>query len=158
MDRLYRSRMEYVTGPRDEGCFLCRALDAAEDASQLILRRGAEAFVVLNKYPYNIGHVMVAPNRHVAEIDELSSSEHSEALSLIIFSVGILRGALEAHGFNIGANLGEAAGAGVPGHYHWHVVPRWRGDTNFMPVTANSKVMPETLEDSYRRLAEAFRA
>lgn len=157
MERLFRSRMEYVTAPRDESCFLCEAVGAHDDAAHLILRRGEKAFVILNKYPYNTGHVVIAPNRHVGEIEELTAQEQSEAMSLVGDCVRVLRNEMHPQGFNIGANLGEVAGAGLPGHFHWHVVPRWSGDTNFMPVTAETKVLPESLEETFSRLTPAFR-
>lgn len=157
MERLFRSRMEYVAGPREEGCFLCEALDARDDDAHLILRRGEKTFAILNKYPYNTGHIVVAPNRHAGEIDELTPDEQSEAMWLVSLCVGVLRDVMQPNGFNIGANLGEVAGAGLPGHFHLHVVPRWSGDTNFMPVTGQTKVLPESLEETFRRLTPAFR-
>lgn len=158
MERLFRSRMEYVTGPRTEGCFLCEGIESNDDKAHLIVKRGQKAFVILNKYPYNSGHLVVAPIRHIGEIDDLTLEEHTEAMSLVVLCVNALRSALSPEGFNIGANLGSTAGAGLPDHFHWHVVPRWIGDTNFMPVTAGSKVIPEPLEETYVRLANAFRA
>lgn len=158
MERLFRSRMEYVTGPRREGCFLCEAVAAKDDAAHLVVGRTPRALVVLNKYPYNTGHLVVAPKRHVAEIDDMDPDEQTETLKLIGASMRALRETMNPDSFNLGANLGEAAGAGLPGHFHWHVVPRWSGDTNFMPVTAGTKVIPESLEETYRRLAAAFKA
>lgn len=158
MDRLFRSRMEYVRGPREEGCFLCRAADPQNSEDGLVLRRGDVAFVIINKYPYNTGHLVVSPNRHVGEIERLTTEEQSEMQALMAESVGALRKEFAPDGFNIGANLGEAAGAGLPDHFHWHVVPRWIGDTNFMPVTAGSKVLPESLQETFLRLGEAFKA
>jgi ATP adenylyltransferase len=158
MERLFRSRMEYVSAPRREGCFLCEAVASEDAAAHLVVGRSDNALVVLNKYPYNAGHLVVAPNRHVAEIDEMDLDEQIETLKLMSASLKALRETMKPDAFNLGANLGEVAGAGLPGHFHWHVVPRWSGDTNFMPVTAGAKVIPESLEDTFRKLSAAFRA
>jgi ATP adenylyltransferase len=147
--------MAYIKGDeRHETCFLCDAAAAppADDEKNLVVARGAVAFVILNLYPYNTGHLMVAPNRHVGELEELSHEEMDEIWALARRSVRAHRETSQPHGFNIGINLGEVAGAGVPGHFHLHVVPRWGGDTNFMPVTAETKVLPEMLAETYGRL------
>lgn len=156
MERLFRSRMEYVTGPGDEGCFLCRALEADDDAANLVLTRRERTVVILNRYPYNSGHVMVAPKRHVADLGALGEEEQRELMQMLAEACRVLVEEMQPHGFNIGLNLGETAGAGLPGHLHFHIVPRWPGDTNFMPVVAGSKVIPETLEETYQRLAGRF--
>lgn len=145
-----------MSGPRDEGCFLCSALASDDDAKNFILVRRTAAAAVLNKYPYNTGHVMVAPVRHVGEIEDLSDEEHLGVMRLVVAAVGALRAELGPQGFNLGSNLGEVAGAGLPGHFHVHVVPRWAGDTNFMPVVAGAKVLPETLAETYARLRKGF--
>lgn len=157
MQRLFRSRMEYIAGTRSDSCFLCAAA-GGQDEDHHVLARNERALVMLNKYPYNSGHVIVAPRRHVASLESLDGDETVSVIDLVRLSVGALREALDAHGFNVGANLGEAAGAGVPDHLHFHVVPRWAGDTNFMPVVASSKVIPESLAETYARLREVFRA
>jgi ATP adenylyltransferase len=108
---------------------------------------------ILNAYPYNPGHVMVAPVRHVGDLAELDGDEQADVMALLVECLGALRAEYAPHGFNVGANLGQVAGAGVPGHVHVHLVPRWNGDTNFMPVVGEAKVLPEALADTYRRLA-----
>lgn len=164
MERLFRQRMEYVSGQdgdegdRDGGeeCFLCRSASSPDDEANLVLHRDERCMAVLNRYPYNTGHVMVSPLRHVGEIDALTREELAQIMDLCLKGLAILRSNFNPQGFNIGANLGQVAGAGHPGHFHMHVVPRWEGDTNFMPVVAGSKVLPETLEETYRRLQPHF--
>jgi ATP adenylyltransferase len=113
-------------------------------------------FVALAKYPYAPGHLLVLPTRHVADIEELTDDEHAAIAGLVRTSVQVLREASEPHGFNIGLNLGRAAGAGIPDHLHWHVVPRWGGDTNFMPVIGQTRVMPELLDETFAKLRPLF--
>jgi ATP adenylyltransferase len=147
--------MAYIKGDeRHDTCFLCDAGGAPpeQDEANLVVARGDVAFVILNLYPYNTGHLMVAPYRHVGELEDLTDEESGEIWTLTRRSVKAHRDTSQPHGFNIGINLGEVAGAGVPGHFHQHVVPRWGGDTNFMPVTSETKVLPEMLSDTYRRL------
>lgn len=158
MDRLFRDRMAYIQGDvSSEECFLCKAADSkVADASNLVLTQGERTLVVLNRYPYNTGHLIVATKRHVGELEDLDDEEASELMGMTSASIKALRRAFEPEGFNLGANLGRVAGAGLPDHFHFHVVPRWGGDTNFMPVTASSKVLPETLEETYERMAELF--
>jgi ATP adenylyltransferase len=161
MERLWRPwRMAYIKGAeRHEGCFLCATGSrqaAVDDESNLVLARGEHAFVILNLYPYNTGHLMVAPIRHVGELEDLSHPEVDEIWMWTRRAVAAHRRTTQPHGFNIGINLGDVAGAGVPGHFHQHVVPRWGGDANFMPVLADTKVLPETLADTYRTLRPAF--
>jgi len=151
--------MAYIKGEeRHSTCFLCDAATAAssEDEKNLVVARGQVAFVILNLYPYNTGHLMVAPYRHAGELDDLTHEEVDEIWSLTRRSVRAHRETSQPQGFNIGINLGEVAGAGVPGHFHLHVVPRWGGDTNFMPVTADTKVLPEMLTETYARLRPLF--
>ncbi len=156
MERLWRPwRMAYIKGAeRHDTCFLCDAAAASpdEDDDLYVVARGTRAFVILNLYPYNTGHLMVAPTRHVGELDDLSHEEFDEIWSWTRRSVTALRESSQPQGFNIGINLGEAAGAGVPRHFHLHVVPRWGGDTNFMPVVGDAKVLPEMLDETYARL------
>jgi ATP adenylyltransferase len=147
--------MAYIKGSeRHDTCFLCDAANAPpeQDDDLYVIARGPLAFVILNAFPYNTGHLMVAPNRHAGELDELTHEEVDEIWSWTRRSVAAHRKASGPDGFNIGINLGEAAGAGVPGHFHLHVVPRWSGDTNFMPVVGDAKVLPEMLADTYERL------
>jgi ATP adenylyltransferase len=147
--------MAYIKGSeRHDTCFLCdaAAADHDQDESLHVVARGENVFVILNAFPYNTGHLMVAPKRHVGELDELTHEEVDEIWSWTRRTVAAHREASGPDGFNIGINLGEAAGAGVPGHFHLHVVPRWGGDTNFMPVLGDAKVLPEMLAETYARL------
>jgi ATP adenylyltransferase len=147
--------MAYIKGSeRHHTCFLCDAVaaDRSRDEELYVVARGELAFVILNAFPYNTGHLMVAPNRHAGELDELTHGEVDEIWSWTRRTVAAHREASGPDGFNIGINLGEAAGAGVPGHFHLHVVPRWSGDTNFMPVVGDAKVLPEMLAETYSRL------
>jgi ATP adenylyltransferase len=159
MERLWSPwRMEYIQASKDEAedarCIFCRIQGGEE--SEGVLTRTDLGFVVLNRFPYSPGHVLVVPNRHVGEVEELSDEEALELQRLLQRSVKALREESAPHGFNIGMNLGRVAGAGLPDHLHWHVVPRWSGDTNFMPVVGETRVMPELLEESARRLAPRF--
>jgi ATP adenylyltransferase len=148
--------MEYIQGADEqEGCIFCRARDGADEES-LVVRRGERAFVVLNRYPYASGHLMVAPNRHEGEFSELDAEEAAEIHRLAATGMGVLAETMRPQGFNLGWNLGRIAGAGVVDHVHLHVVPRWAGDTNFMPVLADVKVLPEALQDTRRKLAGAW--
>jgi ATP adenylyltransferase len=150
--------MSYVAaaGALGEGCLFCNALAAGDDRRVLILRRSPRAFLILNAFPYATGHVMAAPTRHVGGLDEASPEELGECLELIQQSLRALRAAYRPDGFNVGVNEGQVAGAGVPGHLHVHVVPRWNGDTNFMAVLGETKVIPEGLETTYDRLSAAL--
>ncbi len=147
--------MQYVSASGDDaGCIFCDHLAAGDE----VLHRGATTFVLLNAFPYNTGHLMVAPQRHVGEIGDLTGAERHELVDVAAESVRIVREAMGAHGFNVGMNLGEVAGAGVPGHLHLHVVPRWGGDTNFMPVIGDTRVLPQSLADSYDAVRAAWPA
>ncbi len=158
MERLWSPwRLEYVrnTGSGDE-CFMCTAVEADDDAGHHVLHRADATFVILNAYPYNTGHLMVAPTRHVGDLEELTGEERAEVMDLTTRAVSVIRAAMAPHGFNVGINLGQVAGAGLPGHVHVHVVPRWGGDTNFMPIIAETKVLPEMLADTYAKLKPGF--
>jgi ATP adenylyltransferase len=149
-------RLEYISAADEQsGCVFCTAT-AADDEEALVVHRGAAAFVLLNKYPYASGHLMVAPYRHAGEFGELEDAEALEVHRLAGAAIGALARAYEPQGYNLGWNLGRIAGAGVVGHVHLHVVPRWAGDTNFMPVLADVKVLPEHLAETRRRLAEIW--
>ena len=151
-------RLEYIKSADElPGCVFCRALEG-EDEETLIVHRGERAFVLLNKFPYVSGHLMVAPVRHVGEYGELDDEEAVEIHRLVQAGIGALAGLYAPQGYNLGWNLGRVAGAGVLDHVHQHVVPRWGGDTNFMPVLADVKVLPEHLSESRRRLAGAWPA
>jgi len=136
----------------DQECFLCRCAVMRDDRDQLVVSRGNESIAVMNRYPYNNGHLLVAPCRHVARLDQLGPQQHQELMLTISKMVNLLERVLHPSGFNIGLNLGRVAGAGVPGHLHWHIVPRWEGDTNFMPVTAGVRVIPQSLEALWQEL------
>ena len=146
--------MQYVSGDPapDGGCIFCDHLEAGDE----VLHRGDTAFVLLNAFPYNTGHLMVAPQRHVGEMTSLSETERHELIDLATESVRIVTEAMTAHGFNVGMNLGSVAGAGIPGHLHVHVVPRWGGDTNFMTTVGETKVLPELLADTAAKLRPLF--
>jgi len=155
MERLWSPwRLAYVTGSKTEtGCVFCLASEAAES---LVLFSGATCFVVLNLYPYNNGHLMVVPYRHVATLSALEPAELQEIALLIQRAEAALTEAYQPHGLNVGINLGKPAGAGVLDHVHVHLVPRWNGDTNFMTVVGEVRVLPEDLQDSVRRLRPIF--
>ena len=158
MERLWAPwRLEYVqTADGQVGCIFCAALDGDDDEGHLVVHRGERAFVLLNKFPYSSGHLLVAPSRHGVAFDELGDDEALEVHRLAAAGVAALRAVYAPEGFNIGWNVGRAAGAGIPEHAHLHVVPRWSGDTSFMPVLADVKVLPEHLEVSRRKLAAAW--
>ena len=150
-------RLDYIKSAEEQdGCFLCEA-PSLSDEEALLVRLGAGALVVLNKFPYSSGHLMVAPSRHVGDLTELEADEALEIHRLAAEAVTALRQVYGPEGFNLGWNLGRIAGAGVVDHVHQHVVPRWAGDTNFMPVLADVKVLPEHLSETRRRLADAWR-
>jgi ATP adenylyltransferase len=152
--------MSYVTsaGAPDAPCVFCSALAAGDDRRALILRRGQRAFLILNAFPYATGHLMAMPVRHVARVEDATADELTETMTLVQESVRALNAGYQPDGFNMGINQGRVAGAGVLGHVHAHVVPRWNGDTNFMPVIADTKVLPESLETTYDRLTALLRA
>ena len=150
-------RLEYIKqADEQEGCFFCLAAKRPDEEG-LVVHRGERAFVLLNKYPYSSGHLMVAPFRHVGEFGELEADEAVEIHRLAAQGLGALAAVSEPQGYNLGWNLGRIAGAGVVDHVHEHVVPRWAGDTNFMPVLADVKVLPEALVETRRKLAAAWR-
>jgi ATP adenylyltransferase len=150
-------RLEYIQSADEQpGCFLCAASADGDDEELLVVHRGERAVVLLNRFPYSPGHVMVAPHRHGIEFEELEDAEALEVHRLAGTAVAALRETTSPDGFNLGWNLGRAAGAGVVDHVHLHVVPRWSGDTNFMPVLADVKVMPEHLAVTRRKLADAW--
>ena len=149
-------RISYILSEKPRGCIFCEKPREHKDEENLILIRGRYNFIILNAFPYNPGHLMIAPFRHVGLVEELTDEEALEHFKLLRESLRALRRALRPDGFNIGMNLGKTAGAGVEDHLHTHVVPRWEGDTNFMPVVADVKVLPEALSDTYRKLKEAW--
>ena len=148
-------RMKYILMDKSKGCFLCENLKQ-DDAANYILYRGRKNFVIMNVYPYNPGHLMAAPYRHVASLEELTKEELHEHSEIVSRSLKVLRQVFDPQGFNIGVNIGKVAGVGLEGHVHTHIVPRWQGDTNFMPVTADTKVVSEALDETYRKLEGKF--
>ncbi|MDQ7824498.1 MAG: HIT domain-containing protein [Candidatus Eremiobacteraeota bacterium] len=159
MERIWAPwRMKFILEGTKDRCLFCDVRDSGEDRKNFVIERGERALVMFNIYPYNNGHLMVAPTRHESEFDGLDDQELREANLLVQKWVRILKGVLRPDGFNIGLNLGRVAGAGFEGHLHYHIVPRWNGDTNFMPVIAGTKVLSESLEAAYDRLKEALAA
>ena len=153
-------RMAYLkksdSRAKSGGCIFCKRPGLRSDRRNFVVLRGETAFVMMNRYPYTTGHLMVAPYRHVCSIEGLTDSEACEVIRLVGTCEALLRKALRPDGFNVGVNIGKCAGAGFPGHVHVHVVPRWNGDTNFMPVVSESKVLPETLRDTYAKLVKTL--
>lgn len=149
-------RIKYIEKGIDKGCILCEKPSEGKDEENLILYRGEHNFIVMNLYPYNAGHLMVAPYRHTAAIDELKGEERNEHFALVSRGVSVLKKVMKPEGFNIGINSGRVAGAGVDKHIHTHIVPRWKGDTNFMPITADTSVINEALADTYKKLKKEF--
>lgn len=149
-------RMAFIASPKTPGCFLCAAAKSAVDREALVLATTRHSLVMLNRYPYNSGHLLVAPKRHQGDLDRLSAAARVDLAETLRRSVTIVRKALRAEGMNVGLNLGAAAGAGVVDHLHWHVVPRWNGDTNYMPILGEAKVIPQHLEETFERLRPAF--
>lgn len=156
MNRLWAPwRMDYISGEKDEGCIFCKAPELPPEDS-LLLFSGSVSLVMLNKYPYNNGHLMIAPTRHVAAVEDLTPEESIDLFRLLRHSTTVLKNSMNTDGLNVGMNLGKAAGAGVEAHLHMHVVPRWNGDVNFMPVVAETKVMPEHLAETLEKLKPLF--
>jgi ATP adenylyltransferase len=148
--------MEYIEGvDKSEGCFLCDACTGEEERERLVLWRTEVCVTVMNRFPYNNGHLLVAPVQHVGDLDELSGEQLQCQMLMLQRCERNLRRVMEPDGFNIGLNIGRPAGAGVEDHLHWHIVPRWNGDTNFMAVTGATKVIPQALEDLWGLLKEA---
>jgi ATP adenylyltransferase len=151
-------RLEYLTTPKAGECVFCSAAEGTDDRENLVLLRGERVFLVLNRYPYNNGHFMVTPYAHVPSLEDLPDSTLTEMMVLLNRGLGALRAAMHPDGFNIGANLGKVAGAGVEDHVHLHAVPRWTGDTNFMPVIGDMRVVPQTWLQTYDQLKAALEA
>ncbi|NQU25742.1 MAG: HIT domain-containing protein [Candidatus Nealsonbacteria bacterium] len=147
------AKLNWLPGA-DHDCFLCQAVADSADRDRLVVDRGEHSITVLNLYPYNNGHLLVSPRQHVARLDQLDAAVQLELTEKIARMIKALEKRLQAQGFNVGLNLGSAAGAGVPGHLHWHVVPRWKGDTNFMPSLAGINVIPQSLDALWEALTE----
>ena len=149
-------RIEYILGPKPDACVFCIPEHTEEDAKRLILHRGTHAFVVMNKYPYNSGHLLITPYRHIMDFSLLTVDETAEIMYLLQQSTEILQGGMKAQGMNVGLNLGEAAGAGIREHLHFHVVPRWNGDSSFMAVMTDIRTIPQHLTETYTTLKPCF--
>jgi ATP adenylyltransferase len=157
MDQLWAPwRLAYVAAPpkphAHHGCFICSGLTETDDRKNLIVLRTVRSTVVLNRFPYNNGHLLVAPLAHRGELSDLGDDELLDLQLVLRRMIGIIDQAMRPDGYNVGLNLGKVAGAGLPGHLHWHIVPRWNGDTNFMPVLADAKVIPQSLDALYELL------
>ena len=149
-------RIKYILKEKPDGCVFCEKLNDNNDKDNYILERGKDSFTIMNIYPYNNGHLMIVPNRHIAEIEQLTVNEMSEMMELVSRAVKALKKSMNPEGFNMGANIGRIAGAGIADHIHFHVVPRWTADTNFMPVLSNTDVIPEGLNQTYDNLKGAL--
>ena len=163
MDKIFAPwRMQYILSnsddkkPENPGCIFCTFPKEDADEKNHIIERGEFCFVIMNAYPYNPGHLMVVPYRHTADVSSLTAEELAEMMSLVQKSVRVLTALMQPHGFNIGMNLGKVAGAGIDQHLHMHIVPRWNGDTNFMPVVGETRVISESLESTRQRLKDIW--
>jgi ATP adenylyltransferase len=165
-------RMDYILGEKtnakplpaaeliagaDEKCFLCQCVPKGDDRDRLVVYRGKQTIVVMNRYPYNNGHLLIAPHGHLGQFNEIDDATHTELMQTLGRMIAVCQKALKPQGFNVGLNLGQAAGAGLPGHLHWHIVPRWVGDTHFMPILAGVRVIPQSLEALWELLIERMR-
>ncbi len=160
MDRLWAPwRMQYIGGEQRPGCLFDRVIEHPDDPdAELVLWRPEGAIVMLNKYPYNAGHAMVAPVAHRPDLEQLTDEELASVMRAVRRTLAVLRAEMNPEGFNVGVNLGRAAGAGIPDHVHFHIVPRWNGDTNFMPVLGDVKIVNEALLQTAEKLRPAFAA
>lgn len=149
-------RKEFILGEKEKGCIFCKRLKEKKDKKNLILFRGKSCFVILNRFPYNSGHLMVSPKRHIGKLEKLKDFELFELIKLTQLSVKVLKDVLKPHGFNLGVNLQKVSGAGIADHLHIHIVPRWNGDTNFMPVLADTKLISISLDEIYQKIKEKF--
>lgn len=149
-------RIQYVTRPKETGCILCQKSKENKDETNFILHRSQNNFIILNAFPYNPGHLMIAPYRHIANLQDLSDGEVTDHFNLVKKSLALLKEILNPDGFNIGLNIGKVAGAGIEEHLHTHIVPRWQGDVNFMPVLSNTRVISEELAATYKKLRVAI--
>jgi ATP adenylyltransferase len=149
-------RIEYIKSQKPKGCILCDKPAENRDKENYILHRGVKNFIMLNAFPYNPGHLLVAPYRHIPSLDELTEAERNEHYELVSRSIKVLKAVMDPGGFNIGANLGRVAGAGIDQHFHSHVIPRWNGDNNFVPVLTDVRVVPQALAETYDELFAKF--
>ncbi len=148
--------MNYIQGGEREGCFFCEAVGQEDGVENLVVARGKEVFAILNLFPYTSGHLMIVPFTHTDKLENLNPAARAEMMELSVQATRVLEDVYHPEGFNLGLNLGKPAGAGIVDHLHMHVVPRWEGDTNFMSTLAQTRVLPESLEDTYRRVSEAW--
>jgi ATP adenylyltransferase len=149
--------MEYIQNSKTtQGCIFCNAWAESDDQANLVVARGKKVFVILNRYPYTSGHVMVVPVDHQPSLEKLDPSVRAEIMEMAVGFIQVLEVVYHPQGFNVGINIGEAAGAGITDHIHMHIVPRWLGDTNFMSALGNTRVLPESLEDTYQRLKKGW--
>lgn len=149
-------RINYILEKKEKGCIFCLKPEANEDDKHLILFRSKSSFVIMNLFPYNNGHLMIVPNRHVSRLSELDSSELADLMQTTQLCEQVMQKVYKPEGFNIGMNIGSAGGAGIATHLHMHIVPRWSGDSNFMTVTNGTRVIPESFESAYSKLKEQF--
>lgn len=152
-------RMEYILSLKDEKkhpCIFCERFPKKDDKNNLILYRRTHSFVIMNRFPYNSGHLMIVPYKHSGNLQDLTSDENIELMEVLQLSQRVLKDAMNPQGFNIGMNLGRVSGAGIYDHLHWHLIPRWNGDTNFMPVIGETKVISEALNKTYNKLKVVF--
>ncbi|MFH1169338.1 MAG: HIT domain-containing protein [Chloroflexota bacterium] len=157
MERIWAPwRIQYIEMKKPEGCILCDKPQEDNDVANYILYRGEKNYIMLNSYPYNPGHLLVSPYRHVASLEDMTDEERCEHYEMAGRAIKVLREVFQPAGCNMGANMGKVAGAGIDGHFHTHAVPRWQGDTNFMSVLADVRVLPQALADTYSRLKGKF--
>jgi len=150
-------RIKYIlSNKKENGCVFCNALKEKDEANNLVLHRSKHSFIIMNKFPYNPAHIMVVPNLHVAEFHDLSDEAYKDMNDVLKQATSMLKATYHPEGLNIGINLGKASGAGIDDHLHYHVIPRWTGDTNFMPVIGNIKIVSEALEETYNKLKQYF--
>jgi ATP adenylyltransferase len=149
-------RIEYILGEKEKECIFCAGDDRSRDRERLILYVGEHCIVLMNKFPYNNGHLLVAPKRHIPDLDLMNQEEAKEVFDMLKYSVSVLKKILKPDGFNVGLNLGKVAGAGIEEHLHFHIVPRWNGDTNFITVLGEVRVIPEHIRQTYEKLLPYF--
>ncbi len=149
-------RIIYLQKEKESGCILCGIANSENDVQNLVLLRSKYCFVMLNRYPYNIGHLMVVPYQHLINMNSLQEGEMIDIMKTVLLSIDNLKTVFKPQGFNLGVNIGKAAGVGIDDHIHFHIVPRWEGDTNFMPVISDVKILGEALDDTYRKLKGVF--
>ena len=158
MHRLWAPwRAKFVLGKKEKGCFICKGLREMKDGKNLILYRGEKSFVMMNRFPYNTGHLIVCSNRHTGKLEDLTESQMVDLMKTTQLSINILKSTLKPEALNLGMNLGKISGAGVANHLHMHIVPRWSGDTNFMPILTDTKVVSISLREIFKKLKKEFR-